>query len=94
MSIKSYKEKEIRNAILKKVNPRINPEKHGKGYICIGEKVVAKVKIPNNHKKIMHQSRSKLIARDLKLDDKDFNDLIDCPLRGPEYYNILTLAVS
>ena len=30
MRIKSYKEKEIRNAILKKVKPIINPGKHGK----------------------------------------------------------------
>lgn len=94
MRIKSYKEKEIRNAILKKVKPIINPGKHGKGYIYIGEKLVAKVKIPNEHKRIMHQSKSKFIARDLKLDDDDFNELIDCPLKGPEYYTKLDQVVS
>lgn len=67
MSIKSYKEKDIRKAILKKVKPKINPGKHGKGYIYIGEKLEAKVKIPNNHEKIMHKSKSKFIARALKL---------------------------
>lgn len=96
MRIKSYKEKEIRNAILKKVNPgKIEKfRKHERGYIYIGKKVVAKIKIPNEHKKIMHQSKSKFIARDLKLNDEDFNNLIDCPLKGPEYYTILTQAVS
>ena len=94
MKIKSYEEKEIRRAILNKVNPEIKTGKHGKGYIYIDEKVVAKVKIPNEHKKIMHQSKSKFIARDLKLDYEDFNKLIDCPLKGPEYYTKLAQVVS
>jgi hypothetical protein len=94
MSIKSYKEKDIRKAILNKVKPVINPGKHGKGYIYIGEKLEAKVKIPNEHKKIMHRSKSKFIARALKLDDENFNKLIDCPLKGPEYYTKLAQAVS
>ncbi|MFV1976191.1 MAG: hypothetical protein ACC651_10615 [Candidatus Scalindua sp.] len=94
MSIKSYEEKEIRKAILKKVKPKINPGKHGKGYIYIGKKLEAKVQIPNEHKKIMHQSKSKFIARALKLNDENFNRLIDCSLKGPEYYTILTRAVS
>ncbi len=93
MRINNYKEKEIRNAILNKVDPKIKSGKHDKGYIYIGDKVVAKVKIPNNHNDIMYQSRSKFIARDLKLDHEDFNKLVDCDLRGPGYYKKLARFV-
>lgn len=94
--INDYKEKEIRNKILSKVNPEyINKKgKHWKGYIYINGKLETKVKIPNEHPRIMKHSKSQFIARDLKLDDEDFNRLIDCPLKGPEYYTKLAQAVS
>lgn len=96
MKIKKYEEKEIRKAILNKVNPRgINKNsKHWKGFIYIGEKVEAKVKIPNNHKRDMEQSKSKYIACDLKLDYSEFNDLVDCTLNEKGYYEKLKKAVS
>jgi hypothetical protein len=51
--------------------------------------MVAIVKIPNAHNRKMKHSISKYIAVDLKLTDDQFNDLIDCPLLGKEYYKIL-----
>jgi hypothetical protein len=94
MKVKDYEEKEIRRSILNKVRPKVKTGKHGKGYIYIGGKVVAKVKIPNEHKNIMHHNKSQFIARDLKLDDEDFNKLVDCDLKGPGYYKKLTQVVS
>ena len=52
MSINDYKEKEIRQKILSKINPSIirkSRSKHKKGKILLNGKVVARVKIPNNH---------------------------------------------
>jgi len=91
MKIKDYKESEIRNTILSKVKPRkINKKAtHWKGYIYIGDKVVTKVKIPNDHSRILHHNKSQYIARDLKLTHEDFNRLIDCPLKRTEYYQKL-----
>lgn len=91
MKIKDYKESEIRNKILSKVKPqKINKKApHWKGYICIGDKIVAKVKIPNNHNRIMHYNKSQYIARDLKLNEEDFNRLIGCPMKSTEYYQKL-----
>ncbi|MCG2713072.1 MAG: hypothetical protein L6416_12230 [Candidatus Omnitrophica bacterium] len=91
MGIKSYPEKIIRKKILSKIKPEILNENspHWWGGIYIGTTLVAKVKIPNDHKRIMHSSKSKLIARDLRLDAEDFNRLIECPLKGPEYYRKL-----
>lgn len=92
MKIKDYKESEIRNRILSKVNPgKINKKaKHWKGYIFAGKKLIAKVKIPNDHPRVMGHNKSQYIARDLKLTSKDFNRLIDCPMKGSEYYQKLS----
>ncbi len=92
MSINQYEEKEIRNSILNKINPTIKPSsrsKHDKGYIYLDSKVVGKVKIPNNHNRPMKGSKSQYIAQNLQLEDDQFNDLIDCPLTGPQYYDLL-----
>ena len=89
MAIKSYQEKQIRKQILNKLKPRICPGSHDKCYIEDDGKLLTKVKIPNNHNKVMHKNKSKFIARALKLDDDQFNDLIDCPLSGPDYYLFL-----
>lgn len=92
MSINSYSEKDIRNKILSKIKPTIiKPKrgKHDKGKIFIDGKLKAKVKIPNNHNRIMKKSKSQYIAKDLQLKDSEFNALIDCPLTGPQYYALL-----
>lgn len=92
MKIKDYKESEIRKKVLTKIKPTIKRKRapHPKGYIYIDDILVAKVKLPNNHDKIMHQNKSQYIARDLKINNEDFNRLIDCPLKGQEYYRKLT----
>jgi len=89
--IKPFSEKEIRSKIISKINPKIQKSNspHDKGYIYLEGKNVAKVKIPNSHKRIMHQSKSKFIAESLKLTYQEFNALIDCTLRGNQYYQIL-----
>ena len=92
MSINQYEEKEIRKSILNKVDPKIKAgsrSKHDKGYIILDGTVVGKVKIPNNHDTIMKKKKSQYIAQDLKLEDDEFNDLIDCSLTGPQYYDLL-----
>jgi len=92
MSINHYEEKQIRKSIISKVNPTIKKHsrsKHDKGLIFIDGKLVAKVKIPNDHNRIMKESKSQYIAKDLKLNDNEFNDLISCPLTGPQYYDLL-----
>ena len=91
MPINNYSEKEIRTKIKSKIKPKIPKSKspHQKGYIYLEGKCVAKVKIPNDHNKIMKQRKSQYIANDLKLDDDEFNSLIDCPMKGPKYYEIL-----
>jgi len=97
MSINSYSESEIRAKILSKIEPslRKGQSKHTRGDIYIDGKWVAKVKLPNHHpKKVMHKSKSQYIAQDLRLSSDEFNDLIDCPLKGPAYYEILRTKVS
>ena len=91
MPISDYTEGNIRNKIINKVNPKIRKgrSKHSKGLIYLGEKLVSKVKIPNNHDRIMKPKKSQFIALALKLDDDEFNSLMDCPMTGPKYYQLL-----
>ena len=75
---------------MQKLKPDIHKgRKHDKGYIWLDGVLVAKVKIPNDHDRLMHQSKSKYIAEDLKLTDSEFNQLNDCTLTGPGYYTKL-----
>ena len=96
MPINDYSEKQIRNQILKKIKPQIQKSRspHQKGKIYIDKKVQARVKIPNDHSKIMRESKSKYIASALRLSHEQFNDLIDCPLTGPKYYQVLENKVK
>jgi hypothetical protein len=93
--IKPFPEKEIRRQIIKKIKPKIpkSRSKHSKGYIYLNGIEVSKVKIPNDHDRIMKRSKSVYIAGDLKLNPTEFNDLIECPLKGPKYYKILSERV-
>jgi hypothetical protein len=94
-NIKPFPEKEIRRQIIRKIKPKIpkSRSKHAKGYIYLNGIEVSKVKIPNDHNRIMKKSKSGYIAEDLKLTPAEFNDLIECPLKGTEYYQILSERV-
>jgi hypothetical protein len=91
MPINPYPEKDIRKKIISKIHPTIKKGrgKHEKGKIFVDGKFAAKVKVPNEHDRVMKKSKSQYIARDLHLSDSEFNDLIDCPLTGPQYYALL-----
>ena len=86
-----FPEREIRKQIINKVKPTIPKSRgtHQKGHIFLNGKPVGKVKIPNNHSNIMKETKSKFIAQSLKLEPREFNDLIKCPLKGAEYFKIL-----
>ena len=85
MPIKNFKEKDIRSKILKKIEPEIRKgrSKHSKGYIRSEGKIVAKVKIPNDHCRVMKASKSQYIATALRLSSEEFDALTDCSLKGP-----------
>ena len=85
--ISDFTESQIRRAILKKAPlERINKGgKHWKGYLYASGKLVGKVKIPNDHRRVMRSSKSSYIAKDLCLDDQQFNQFVQCTLSGPQY---------
>ena len=93
MAINDFLEKEIRNAIINKVDPlKINKKgKHWKGSVYMDDKLITKVKIPNNHIRIMKESKSHYIAEALRLEDEQFNQLIECTMKGPAYYKLQKL---
>jgi len=90
--IKDFLETEIRKAILTKA-PLGDINKNGshwKGYLFANDKLVGKVKIPNAHRRVMHGSKSAYIARDLKLDEPQFNDFVACSMSTGEYKAVLS----
>ena len=91
MKINKFKESEIRKAIINKAKPKINSKrsKHDKGLISLDGRIVARVKIPNGHARIMQPSKSKYIAEALRLGDADFNNFVDCSLKRNKYISIL-----
>ena len=89
--IRDFLESEIRARILSKAEPNpINKNApHWKGYIYVDGQLVTKVKIPNNHARVMKEKKSQYIARDLKLGFQEFNRFVDCSMKGHEYYHLL-----
>ena len=87
--IRDFTEKEIRKAILNKVNPKITHKgKHWKGSIYLNNIFISKVKIPNEHIRVMKEKKSSFIAKSLRLKHDKFNELIECSLKGPQYYEL------
>ncbi len=90
MKIKDYSESTIREKILNKLDPAVHKgRKHDKAYVFIDDRLVTKVKLPNVHDRVMKADKSQYICNSLRLTPREFNDLIDCPLRGPKYYELL-----
>ncbi len=89
--IVDFSESDIRRAILNKAPlDRINKSgKHWKGYIQIDGVLVGKVKIPNDHNRVMKPSKLQYIARDLQLTADNFNALVSCTLSGSQYNGLL-----
>jgi hypothetical protein len=89
--IDDFTESEIRRAILNKAPlERINKSgKHWKGYIQVDGILVGKVKIPNDHNRVMKPGKSQYIARDLQLSAENFNAFVSCTLSGPQYYRLV-----
>lgn len=89
--IADFREKDIRAAIIRKAPiERINKNsKHWKADLAVNGKLVAKVKIPNDHDRIMHASKSQYIAYDLKLDDEQFNQFVKCTFSADQYTELL-----
>jgi len=94
--IRSFTEKVIRAKLLSKLDPsKINKDgKHWKAYLSLDGKIVGKYKIPNEHDREMHHSKSQFIAQSLHLKASEFNDLIECPLTGVAYYKLLKARVK
>ena len=93
--IYNFTEKDIRNAILTKASlEKINKNgKHWKGYIYYDHILIGKVKIPNDHNRIMHENKSKYIAADLKLNIKEFNSFVECTFTQNDFTNHLSKLI-
>ncbi len=94
--IEDFNENEIRKAILNKAPlKKINKKsKHWKGYIYLDDILIGKVKIPNDHKRVMKSSKSSYIANDLSLNGSEFNKFVECTLSGTEYKKLISSKIK
>lgn len=92
MPFRSFSEKEVRNAILKKASPKIVNKRapHWRGKIYVNDAYFSTVKIPNPHKRSFGQSKAKNIATQLGLNQDQYNDFISCSLSGSDYYEVIS----
>jgi hypothetical protein len=91
MTILDFEEKIIRKRIYGKAKPKVlnKRAKHDKGLITLDGKVVARVKIPNHHTRVMKANKSKHIATALKLSDDQFNEFVICDMSSKKYFELL-----
>ena len=92
MAFRSFSEKEVRNAILKKASPKIINKRapHWRGKIYIDDIYFSTVKIPNPHKKNFGQSKAKNTANQLGLNQDEYNDFVSCTLSGKAYNEVIS----
>ena len=84
MPFKKFSEKEVRKAILTKINPEIKSKKakHWSGKIYVDDEYLSTVKIPNSHKKVFGPSKAKNVANQLVLSQGQYNEFVECTLSG------------
>jgi len=92
MAFRKFSEKEVRKAILHKISPTIVSKNapHWRGKIYVDGSFFGTVKIPNAHKNSFGPAKAKNIAKQLGIDQNQYNELISCTLKGKEYYNIIS----
>lgn len=92
MAYRNFTEKEVRKAILSKINPKIVNKRapHWRGKIYIGDTYFSTVKIPNPHKNNFGQSKAKNLASQIGLSKDDYNEFVSCTLSGKEYYKVIS----
>lgn len=89
-----YTEKHIHTVLkskLKNVTPgtTLVSGDHDKINIYVDGKFQARVKLPNSHPKLFPDSKLKKTAESLMLSMQELFNLLDCPMSGPEYLNLL-----
>ena len=94
-----YTEKHVHSVLvskLKNVSPgtKLVNGDHAKINICVDGRFEARVKLPNTHNKLFTDSKLKKVANSLALSMPELFKLLDCPMSGPEYLDILRKNIS
>lgn len=92
MAYRNFTEKEVRNAILKKASPQIINRRapHWRGKIFVDDEYFSTVKIPNPHKNNFGPSKAKNVAKQLGLNQTEYNDFVSCTLSKQDYIKTIS----
>jgi len=90
VAYKIFKEKNVRRAIIKKVDPEVKSKnaKHWTAKIHVNGMYLTTVKISNNHNKDFGMGKAKNVAKQLLISQSQYNELISCTLSGKEYFKL------
>jgi hypothetical protein len=94
VQIKTFTEKKINKQVIEKLKPDIENGEHPVAIIEVKGKIVARVKLPNQHTREMSGAKSQHIANGLMLSDVEFNSLVECPLSGTVYNKLIEKKLS
>ena len=94
--VRKHLQSEIQEAVFKKVSKKkVNKRsKHPKVSVELEGKQVFTVKIPNMHNNTLPNREYERIAKDLRLDMEEFDQLISCKISGTKYMELLSQRIS
>jgi len=88
MSKKLFDKYEIYTALKNKLKIKFKPGRELKGWYCLDGIKRFKFRIPRGRGEISH-SFQKQIENSSRLNNDNFEALINCPLTGPKYDNLM-----
>ncbi|AEA43084.1 hypothetical protein [Fluviicola taffensis] len=92
MAFQVFKESEVNKSVLKKAPLKIksgSKSKHITGWLCIGEKKIIHMRIPNAHSKEFKGGKAGELARKLFLNQPEYKSFIECSMSAVEYEIVL-----
>lgn len=92
MAFQVFKESEVSKSLLKKAPLHIksgNNPKHITGWLCIGDKKITHLRVPNPHSKEFRENKASELAKKLFLNQAEYKSFVECSMSASEYEIIL-----
>jgi len=89
----SFDTSDVKKCCENKLDIEFRDGKHFNGWYYLEDKRIARITVPKG-KKSIHPKTYKSMASQLKLDVDQFDDLLECPIEGREYKEIVKALLT
>ena len=89
----SFDTSDVKKCCENKLDIEFRDGKHFNGWYYLEGKRTARITVPKGRKPI-HPKTYKSMASQLKLDVDQFDDLVECPIKKPEYEEIIKVLLN